>query len=463
MLTPFDAKLFVFEPSDLAFQARRLGLKRVMDPLFEVRYEAACEYLCDLPGYRMQWGSEEVAASVRYFASKYGIPGDGELAAHQNQWNRRHYEDVGAVTRPAFPAPLLTDLCRHPFAQTWPQLLQQLRKQNWSVDEIQRAKRCHDVGRELANGLYRASGKPFIAHLIGTASILAAYGAPPVLVESALVHAAYDGLAVARDGADGGAAALRQRVGANVERVLREFAEIDFRRLPPPESDDDLTSYRVDAARVLLMRVANEIEEFLDGAATLDAKRRDTSAIAAHARKVLPTLRFGALLQAFDRAIALNDGLAGSVPDSLSDNRSQSYRLRDLTTPDSLALPDEKWIEVASFLRRERREGDVVAAPDEFRYLCDGVRGEVLRDETWDSAKPEAVIVLHKGRLDRQPQAALASAATATPIFANEVFVLLSRIGRPVGKAQQVHLCGLGRVADNVPLRRPVAAAAHVG
>jgi hypothetical protein len=455
LLTPFDSKLLVLEPPDVELRARKHGLKKVIDPMFEVTYEAAGEFLCDLHPYREQWATEAVQDSVRYFAAKYGLPSDGELVTHQTTWNRRHFEDAGAVTRAAFPAPRLTSLFGHPFAQTWPQLLQQLRSQAWTVSEIAGVKRCHDAGRELANGLYHACGKPLMAHLIGTASILAAYGAPPLLVETALVHAGYEQLEITPGEREVGANALGQRVGRNVDRILRDLARQDFSGLAPPDGEEALAFYRLDDARVLLIRVATEIEQHLDGATALTGKRGDAASLLAHARAILPFLGFGALLQAFEAAVALATDLPGSVPDALADQHSQPFRLRERATPDSLALPDEKWIEVASFLRNTARTQDVIAAPHEFRYLCNGIRGEVLRDLPWQDAKREAIIVLHKGRLESQPQAPLAAATSAMPIFANEVFVLFSRAGKPLGAAQRVHLGGLVPAAANISPRRP--------
>ncbi len=447
-LTPFDPDLMTFEPSDVALQARLKGLKRVMDPQFMITYESAAEYLCDIEPYRQQHASDAAQASVRHFARKYGLPDDGEVVAHQTRWNHQHFEDIGAVTRLAFPAPPLTDLCDHPFAQTWPQLLQQLRRQNWTVQEIERVKCCHEVGRRLANGLYRACGKPFVAHLIGTASILAAYGAPPVLVESAVVHAPYDPL-IARDRGSGAANAFIQRVGANVDRVLRNFALRDFRKFPPPASDEDLALYRVDDACALIMRVANEIEEYLDGSNAMTVRRDPADDLLAHARKILPVLGFAGLLEAFERSIALNEELIGSLPDSLADHRKQSYRLREASDPDTLALPDEKWVEVASYLRGAGRQADVIAAPDEFRYLCGAIRREMLLDDPWAGAGANAIVVVHKGRLAGHPSAALVKLMSATPIYANEVFVAFSRFGKSIEAAAQVHIGPIQHAIDN--------------
>ena len=388
-LTPLDINQLATETVDLGLQARMQDLRVVMDARFEVTYERAAEYLCDVRPYRELWGKEAVQDAVRYFAKKYGLPPDCEFVGHQTQWNSQHYEDIGVVTRPAFPAPAphLTDLCAHPFAQTWPQLSHQLCQQRWSAREIDGAKRCHDVGQQLADGHYRSCGKPLIAHLIGTASILAAYGAPPILIESALVHSAYDQLGVESDefGHGTAAKALTQRVGLNVDRVLRAYAKQDFRGTSQPETEDAFAMYPLDDARTLLICVAKAIEGCL-GAPDAD-RRPPANPLVQHARKVLPVLGFDGLIQTFETAIARSETLVGSVPDRLIADNRQPYPLLSPAKLEALALPDEKWVEVSSFLRREGRQNDVAAAPAEFGYLCDSIRCEFLPKDSVENTK----------------------------------------------------------------------------
>ena len=102
LLTPLDIQLLSMEEVDLSLLATKQHLRMVIDPCFEIRYERAADYFCDILPYRKHWGGEAVQESVRYFAKKYGLPTDGELFRHQTQWNRQHYEDIGVVTRPVF-------------------------------------------------------------------------------------------------------------------------------------------------------------------------------------------------------------------------------------------------------------------------------------------------------------------------------------------------------------------------
>jgi GT2 family glycosyltransferase len=447
-LFPTDTNFLAMENCDLAQKAKALGLKSVVDPLFVITYVNAAQHLCDIEPYRRHWGSQAVDDSVLYFARKYGLAEDGEFVAWQTGWNRAHYEDIGAVPRREFPAPPLTDLFDHPFAQTWPQLLHQLQTQGWTVQEIEPVKRCHDVGLRLANGRYRACGKPFLTHLIGVASVLAAYGAPPVMVRAGLVHAAYGELGLRLDDDDTAdmVAAFTQAVGRNVDRLLQAFSGDQLEDHPLPESDEDWAFYPVSAARSLIMLVANEIDEFLDGADALMVKRRNTPVLRAHAKAVLPRIGFDALLQAFEAALRLN-AVIEPPPEPLLDNRQQSYRLLDGSAADSVALPDGKWVEVSEFLRASGRAADVTVAPDEFRFLCGSVRHAILAPDPWNGMAKKAILVLHKGRLHEHPSGALPKVAETIPIFANEVFAVYSRVGDAISRDRLRHIAGVTQAA----------------
>lgn len=426
VLAPLDTNLLALEETDLSLKAASSGLKMVIDPLFEVTYVGSYEYLCDIRPYTQHWGTDAVQESVRYFAKKYGLPPDGELIQHQTRWNRQHFEDIGTVRRLSFAACGSNHPYSNVFAETTPQLLQQLHQQGWSEAEISRVKHCSDVGTQLAKCCGEADGQMIFAQLVATASLLASCGAPPIMVESALVHPAYDefGVDPQENGAGSASRALAQRVGPNVDRVIRGYGRQDFRTLRLPQGDDDLALYPLDIARRLLIRVAIEIQ----GHRNHDVfwRSADADAVKQHARAVLPALGFSALLSSLERSLAESKDLAPCTQNYNPKNRHFSGRIE----PDSLALPDEKWIEVASFLRQEGREAHVVFAPNEFAYLCEGLKADCLSQS--DGLKSDEIAVLHKGRLAEHSNSAVAELLSAIPILANDVFVVFSKSGTSV-------------------------------
>jgi (p)ppGpp synthase/HD superfamily hydrolase len=77
------------------------------------------------------------------------------------------------------------------YAQTNVQLFRQMRSEGYSQDERQLVFESYELGMHLFCGLYLPSGKPFIDHLVGTASILVSLRMSAHIVAAGLLHAAY--------------------------------------------------------------------------------------------------------------------------------------------------------------------------------------------------------------------------------------------------------------------------------
>ncbi|MGB5708108.1 MAG: hypothetical protein WBM41_14910 [Arenicellales bacterium] len=75
-------------------------------------------------------------------------------------------------------------------AQTNLQLYNRLQELDYSHQALGDLRDTYDLARELFSGLYRPSGKTFIAHLVGTASILAECRVSIEVIKAGLMHAA---------------------------------------------------------------------------------------------------------------------------------------------------------------------------------------------------------------------------------------------------------------------------------
>jgi len=153
------------------------------------------------------------------------------------------------------------------FAQTNLQLFNQLRKQGYGAADLQAVGAAYDLMIALMTGRFRASGKTFIAHLVGTASILASLRAACPVVAAGLLHAVY----VAGDFGDGQfgvSEAKRQRVrevaGAQVEEYVCRYAALPWTDQAIRSLTAALDGMAASERVVILMRLANELEEFLD-------------------------------------------------------------------------------------------------------------------------------------------------------------------------------------------------------
>jgi len=155
----------------------------------------------------------------------------------------------------------------HTFAQTNIQLVNQLYRDRYTITELDPILTCYELAMRLFTGRFRASGKTFIAHLVGTASILGSLRVPSNLVAAGLLHAAY-ATGDFGDGAEGISNTKREQVRAIVGEEVEEYlARYDAL----PWSDRHIADHyhKIDALsgidrEVLLIRLANELEEYLD-------------------------------------------------------------------------------------------------------------------------------------------------------------------------------------------------------
>jgi (p)ppGpp synthase/HD superfamily hydrolase len=153
------------------------------------------------------------------------------------------------------------------YAQTNLQLYHQLSVLGYDAEDIARSARAYEIGIRLFTGVFRGSGKPFLAHLVGTASILAEQRARGPVVAAGLLHAAYASGEFGngwRGMSRSKRAEVRRAVGGETEDLVAGYTEL----LWYPSSIADIRG-RIGALTprerdVLLIRLANELEDHLD-------------------------------------------------------------------------------------------------------------------------------------------------------------------------------------------------------
>jgi (p)ppGpp synthase/HD superfamily hydrolase len=181
----------------------------------------------------------------------------------------------------------------------------------------------------LFPGLYTPSGKPFIEHLVGTASILVALRRSPDTVVAGLLHAAYTsgdfGLAGLLSSTR--RAAVRRAVGGTAEALIWTYDKLPWDARARASLHGRLDALDSHERETLVLRLANTLELHLDLAAlycpNADVRRRmierEGARIVSMAERLgLPALA-GAMRQAFQET------LDGTVPPEL---RSRSGRTR---------------------------------------------------------------------------------------------------------------------------------------
>ncbi|MGB5709053.1 MAG: AMP-binding protein [Arenicellales bacterium] len=155
----------------------------------------------------------------------------------------------------------------HSFAQTNLQLINQL-KNGYTDSEISEVQAAYELACSLFSGSFRGCGKPFLAHAVGTASIVSALDAPIQSVTAALLHAAYMS---GNFGIKGGGAStanrnrVRDAVGEQSEQLILRYTEFTWRSAAAiPRIVQGFPALSQTDKDVLLMRLANELEEYLD-------------------------------------------------------------------------------------------------------------------------------------------------------------------------------------------------------
>jgi hypothetical protein len=152
-------------------------------------------------------------------------------------------------------------------AQTNIQFFGQLQRQGYSTEELTLVRDAYGSAVQLFTGLYRPSGKTFIAHAIGTASILSDLHVCANLIAAALLHAAYEHGDFG-DGTKGISAKkrdwVRQAVGEQVEEYVARYTALRWNRKTIPAIYEGFDELRPLDRDVLLMRLANELDDLSD-------------------------------------------------------------------------------------------------------------------------------------------------------------------------------------------------------
>lgn len=153
-------------------------------------------------------------------------------------------------------------------AQTNLQLYNQAREQGRGVDDLVLLKRAYEFSTTLYTGYFQADGKPFVAHTVGVASILAHLGCPTEIVAAGLLHNVYgngdfgDGLLL--DASPARRRVVRAGVGEVVEDLVYRFR--DFRITPRTVDALSARLGELDETEraLLLMDIADRLEKFVD-------------------------------------------------------------------------------------------------------------------------------------------------------------------------------------------------------
>ena len=255
-----------FDYHDLGVSLKELDGSVWFEPAALISYLAFEDFTVgDLDYFALRWSDDWNDRSTARFAEKWSIARDTPVFTTNAAFTREHQavcQPLRTTGRPAAPI----DLDNHGFAQTSVQLFNQMRSARYPNRDLEGVRAGYEAASVLFAGRFRPSGKTFLAHLVGTASVLAAYGAHAPLVTAGLLHASYTrGGFPGESGRDYDAQRrwLRSRVGTLAEAIVHEY-----RRLDPSWInhlvENDIDRMPVTVAHAIVLKIANLIEERLD-------------------------------------------------------------------------------------------------------------------------------------------------------------------------------------------------------
>ena len=153
-------------------------------------------------------------------------------------------------------------------AQTNPQLYNQLLDNRLPLHDLLLVHHAYELLATLYPGHFQADGKPFVAHGVGVASILAQLNEPAEILAVGLLHNVY-GNADFGDGREGIVTAsrrsvVRAAVGERIDELLIRFRELrvgpqnveEVRRALPGRSDTE--------RRLICVDLADYLEKYVD-------------------------------------------------------------------------------------------------------------------------------------------------------------------------------------------------------
>jgi hypothetical protein len=224
-------------------------------------------------------------------------------------------------------------------AQTNLRLYEQLRRAGRDADELAAVRRAYELAMRIFAGQYRATGKPFVAHLVGTAGILGSLGAAAPVVRAGLLHAAYThgdfgGLRRALTGRK--RAAVGAAAGADAEALILRYTELPWTADALPRLHAGLAALPPVDRDVVTMRLANELEDLVDLGGAYCGKADRGDAAAALERELAEGLGLPVLAAAL--AQARRAAAAAALPAALRGARRSSFILGPASHRERLEL-----------------------------------------------------------------------------------------------------------------------------
>ena len=265
----FDANIVcVHEHIHASLLARQHGFATWMEPTSQVFYLARRTWLlAELPLLRERWSATAAEHSLHHFAQRWNVLDDARSFGGVRNFANHHVGAIDLVRTSLQGAHCHAAMERTALQQTPAGLILLAQQRGYAPQDIHALGNALQLAMRLTNGGYRACGRPFINHLVGTASVLVHYGCELRTVLTGLLHASYTH-SIPHDAPD--PARVTEQVmlalgGANapLERSVRAYTLRQQRYVAMLQSGSHTDSMPLADAELLLLEAANAIDMHL--------------------------------------------------------------------------------------------------------------------------------------------------------------------------------------------------------
>jgi glycosyltransferase involved in cell wall biosynthesis len=187
-----DDVLLVHEHLDLGLYAREQGAVVMIEPAARVSYIAfEPRPLSDIAFFRERWDVAACERSLAAFGRRWPMADRAALIDSMKGYAAGRLMEADLCREGRRAADLDRPMDRGELAQSRFALREQAIERGYRAEEVRGLEKACDLATLLFDGLYRPDGRPFLSHVIGTASVLVRYDIQTPIVQSGLLHAAY--------------------------------------------------------------------------------------------------------------------------------------------------------------------------------------------------------------------------------------------------------------------------------
>jgi Domain of unknown function (DUF6817) len=160
-------------------------------------------------------------------------------------------------------------------AQTNLQLYARMLDAGYDSGALKSVRDAYALAALLFAGQLRPEGRPFLCHVVGVAGILAMIDAPLPTVIGGLLHSAYThgDFGLGRGEVNRAARSrLRAAVGVEIEGLVAAYSSMPWNAAPVTQYAADVGALSAEVRQVVVIRLANAIEDALDEGLQLSRK-----------------------------------------------------------------------------------------------------------------------------------------------------------------------------------------------